>query len=113
MEVKTRELDDIIIFDIKGNIRRHGEHAVPLYPLVKDKLEAGKRNLLLNLSGINDIDSFGIGELLSCFKLTTSAGGKLKIINVPQKIRILFRVTMIEKIFEIYDDEVKAINSFS
>ena len=113
MEINTRRRDNIIIFDIKGEIRRSAENIVILHQLVKDQLEIGKRNFLLNFEMVTYIDSWGVGELIASFKSTHDLGGKLKILKLPQKILILFQITMLIKIFEIFHDEEEAIKAFS
>lgn len=113
MEVKTRERNNIIIFDIKGDIRRSEINIVTLHQQVKDQLKAGKINFLLNFEKVAYIDSFGVGELIASYKSIHDVGGKFKITKMPTKIRFLFKITMMEKIFEIFDEEETAIRSFS
>jgi len=113
MEIKTRESHNIIIYDIMGDITRREEAAVPLYLHVKSQLKVGKRNFLLNFENISFIDSYGVGELIASFKSICDLGGKLKIMKMLQKIRYLFEVTALVRIFEIFDDEEEAVKSFS
>lgn len=63
MEINTREKTDVIIFDIEGEIRRSDITDITLHQLVKDQLDAGKRNILLNFQSVDFIDSFGVGEI--------------------------------------------------
>ncbi len=68
--------------------------------------------ILLNLSGVSNMDSSGIGELVSGFTTTRSRGGILKLVALPRRVSELLQMTGIYKIFEIYDDEAHAIRSF-
>jgi anti-anti-sigma factor len=111
MQIKTRESHNIIIFDIKGEVTRRAE--TPLQQHVKSQLELGKRNFLLNFENIPFMDSYGVGELIASFKSIHDLGGKLKLMKLPPRIKLLFKITMIEKIFKIYDDEEAAIKNFS
>jgi anti-anti-sigma factor len=111
MQIKTRESHNIIIFDIKGEVTRREE--TPLHQHVKSQLEVGKRNFLLNFENIPFIDSYGVGELIASFKSIHDLGGKLKLMKLPPRIKLLFKITMIEKIFKICDDEEAAIKNFS
>jgi anti-anti-sigma factor len=112
MEIHAREKDDIIIFDIEGEIRRSDVSDVTLHQLVKDQLDGGKRNILLNFRNVEFIDSFGVGEILASYISTHNLGGKLKIAKISKKLYLVFQVTMLTKVLEIFDDEELALQSF-
>ncbi|MFW6132101.1 MAG: STAS domain-containing protein [Candidatus Aminicenantaceae bacterium] len=112
MEIKTREKDDIIILDIDGEIRRSDMSNVTLHQLVKKNLESGKRNILLNFENVEFIDSFGVGEVLASYISTQNLGGKLKLAKISKKLFMVFQVTMLTKVLDIYNDEETAFKSF-
>ncbi len=112
MKINTREKDDVVIFDIEGEIRRSDITDVTLHQLVKDQLDSGKRNILLNFQNVEFIDSFGVGEILASYISTHNLGGKLKIAKISKKLYLVFQVTMLTKVFEIFEDEDIALGSF-
>jgi len=112
MEIHARAKDDIIIFDIEGEIRRSDVTDVTLHQLVKDQLDVGKRHILLNFKNVEFIDSFGVGEILASYISTHNLGGKLKIAKISKKLYLVFQVTMLTKVLEIFDEEELALNSF-
>jgi len=112
MEINTREKDDVIIFDIEGEIRRSDISDVTLHQLVKDQLDVGKRHILLNFKDVEFIDSFGVGEILASYISTHNLGGKLKIAKISKKLYLVFQVTMLTKVLEIFDEEDNALDSF-
>lgn len=112
MIINTREKGDVIIFDIEGEIRRSDITDVTLHQLVKDRLDAGKRNILLNFKNVEFIDSFGVGEILASYISAHNLGGKLKIAKISKKLYLVFQVTMLTKVLEIFDNEEMALNSF-
>jgi len=112
MEINAREKSNVIIFDIEGEIRRSNLTDVTLHQLVKDQLDDGKRNILLNFRNVEFIDSFGVGEILASYISTHNIGGKLKIAKISKKLFIIFQVTMLTKVLEIFDDEDVALNSY-
>jgi len=112
MEIHAREKDDVIIFDIDGEIRRSDVTDVTLHQLVKDQLDSGKRNILLNFKNVEFIDSFGVGEILASYISTHNLGGKLKIAKISKKLYLVFQVTMLTKVLDIYDEEELALSSF-
>ena len=85
---------------------------VTLHQLVKDQLDVGKRNILLNFKDVEFIDSFGVGEILASYISTHNLGGKLKIAKISKKLYLVFQVTMLTKVLEIFDEEELALNSF-
>ncbi|MCK4263332.1 MAG: STAS domain-containing protein [Candidatus Aminicenantes bacterium] len=112
MEINAREKSNVVIFDIEGEIRRSDLTDVTLHQLVKDQLDDGKRNILLNFRNVEFIDSFGVGEILASYISTHNLGGKLKIAKISKKLYIIFQVTMLTKVFEIFDDEDVALDSY-
>jgi anti-sigma B factor antagonist len=113
MEIHAREKNNVVIFDVEGEIRRSDVSDVTLHQLVKDQLEAGKRNILLNFKDVEFIDSFGVGEILASYISTHNLGGKLKIAKISKKLYLVFQVTMLTKVLEIYDEEDAALGSFA
>ncbi len=112
MEISTREKTNIVIFDIEGEIRRSDITDITLHQLVKDQLEVGKRNILLNFQNVDFIDSFGVGEILASYISTHNLGGKLKLAKISKKLFLVFQVTMLTKVLEIFDEEEIALDSF-
>ena len=112
MKISSRVNKDVIVFDIQGEIRRSDISDVTLHQLVKDQLETGKRRILLNFENVAFIDSFGVGEVLASYISTHNLGGELKISRISKKLYIIFQVTMLTKVLDIYDSEDLAMDSF-
>lgn len=113
MEINLREQNDIAVIDISGEIRRSEVTDVTLHQIVKDQLDDGQRNILLNLASVEFIDSFGVGEILASYISTQNLGGKLKLCRISKKLYVVFQVTMLTKVLEIFDDCQDALKSFS
>ncbi|MCJ7588927.1 MAG: STAS domain-containing protein [Candidatus Aminicenantes bacterium] len=112
MEIRKRTQGDVAIIDIEGEIKRSDISDVTLHQIVKDHLEAGLRNILLNLEKVRFIDSFGVGEILASFISTQNLGGKFKMARISKKIFLIFDVTMLTRVLEIFDTEESALQSF-
>jgi len=112
MVIKTREQDDVVIFDIEGEIRRTDTVQETLHGLVEAQLNRGRRNILLNLAGVEFIDSFGVGQILASYISTQNLGGKLKLCRISHKLLLIFQITMLHKVLEIHEDCDKALGSF-
>jgi anti-sigma B factor antagonist len=111
LEIKERTLGEVVILELSGKITI-GEGSVQLREAVSRLLEAGRNRIILNLSAVSYVDSSGIGELVSRYTTTKNTGGKLKLLNLPKKIKDLLMITKLLTVFEIYEDEQAALDSF-
>ena len=93
MVIEIRKINNIIIYDIKGEIRIREEMPVILHDHVKNQLERGIRYFLFNLENVKYIDSFGVGQLIGSLTSIMNVGGKLKLTKLIPRIRFIFEVT--------------------
>ena len=111
MKTSTRQVDGVTIVDCSGRITL-GEGSVILRDTVRELMGKGNKKILLNLGDVNYIDSSGIGELVSAFTTVKNQGGELKLLNLTKKVHDLLQITKLYTVFDVYDDEKKAIASF-
>jgi anti-anti-sigma factor len=111
--IRTREVNQILVFDIEGEMRRHDTPQVTLSSLVQKELDKGRRNIVFNLDGVGFIDSFGVGEILASFKSVQDLGGKLKLCRISDKLLLIFKITMLDKVLDIQEDCKGALDSFA
>ena len=112
MEIVERTVSDVTVLDLKGKmtLSEGGE-------LLKDKinslLAAGKKKLLLNLEGVPYIDSAGLGEVVRTYTTVSRQGGSLKLLNLTKRIEDLLAITKLLTVFETFDSEAEAVQSYS
>ncbi|MGH9941560.1 MAG: STAS domain-containing protein [Pyrinomonadaceae bacterium] len=111
LNVTERQAGDVTVLDLSGKITI-GEGSVSLRSAIRRLIEEGKKKILLNLSNVNYVDSSGIGELVSSFTTLNREGGQLKLLHLTQKIQDLLAITKLLTVFDTYDDESSALNSF-
>jgi anti-sigma B factor antagonist len=111
MKATIRQVDSVIVIDVSGRITL-GEGCAQLRELIRDQLSKGNKQILLNLANVTYIDSSGIGELVSAFTAVSNQGGQLKLLNLTKKVHDLLQITKLYTVFDIHDDEAKAIASF-
>jgi anti-sigma B factor antagonist len=111
LKATNRDIGSITVVDISGRITL-GEGSALLRGLVRQLLEHGRKNIVLNLSDVNYIDSSGIGELVSSFTAVKKEGGELKLLNLTKKVHDLLLITKLFTVFDVHTDEQKAITSF-
>lgn len=111
LEIKERQAGDVTILDMDGKITI-GEGSVALRTAIRRLLEEGKKKILLNLAGVGYIDSSGIGELVSSYTAINKEGGQLKLLKLTQKLQDLLAITKLLTVFDVYDSEAEALNSY-
>ena len=109
--ITERQAGDVTILDLDGKVTI-GEGSVALRTAIRRLLEEGKKRILLNLAGVGYIDSSGIGELVSSFTAINKENGQLKLLNLTQKLQDLLTITKLLTVFDVYESEAEALNSF-
>ena len=107
----SREVGDVTVIDIDGRITL-GEGSGLLRDLIREKLDAGHKKIVMNLAGINYIDSSGLGELVGVYRQVKSQGGELKLLNLNKKVSDLLQITKLYTVFDIHSDETEAVTGF-
>lgn len=111
LRISTRTLHGVMIVDCSGRLV-FGEESASLRDKVK-KLLAQSPKLVLNLHDVSQVDSGGLGTLVSLFTSARNAGGTLKLASLNQRVGDLLQITKLVTIFEVFDDEEKAAKSFA
>ena len=107
----TRQTKDVTVLDLSGRLTI-GEGVGVVRDTIHDLLATGQKKLLLNLAEVSYIDSGGLGGLISARTTVAEQGAKLKLFNLTKRVHDLLRITHTDKIFEVYQDEAAALNSF-
>ena len=102
----------IVIIDLSGQITL-GDASAALRDEVRDQSGHGFKKILLNLADVTYIDSAGLGELTAAFTSVKNRGGELKLLNLTKRVHDLMQITKLYTVFDVYDDEKKAIASFA
>lgn len=111
MKIDQRQRDGVTILAPKGKITI-GVGDVALRNAVHETLDAGHKEILIDLSGVSTIDSSGVGELVSAYTTVTNRGGRLKLLKIPSKVADVLQITQLITVFESFDDEDEAVASF-
>jgi anti-sigma B factor antagonist len=111
LELNERQAGDVTILDMSGSVRM-GEGAISLRNSIRGLNDEGKKKILLNLAGVKNIDSSGIGELIANYTTISRDGGQLKLLNLTDKIQNLLVITKLLTVFDSFDNEAEALNSF-
>jgi anti-sigma B factor antagonist len=111
MTISERKSGDVTILDVEGKILL-GEGDVQLKRKIDELVERNEKLLLLNLANVPYMDSGGLGEVVRSYTTVKRAGGDLKLVNATKRISDLLTITKLITVFEVFDDEAHAVNSF-
>jgi anti-sigma B factor antagonist len=112
MTISERKSGDVTVLDVEGKILL-GEGDVQLKRKIDELIERNEKLLLLNLANVPYMDSGGLGEVVRSYTTVKRAGGDLKLVNATKRISDLLTITKLITVFEVFDDEASAVNSFA
>ncbi len=111
MNISQREVEEIVVLDLSGRLTA-GDESAQLREKILEDVSAGHSQFLLNLKNLDFIDSTGLGTLVICYTKLQQKGGALKLVNLSRRHIELLVLTKLTTIFEVFNDEQTAINSF-
>jgi anti-sigma B factor antagonist len=110
--IRERRVNDVTILDMAGKIRI-GDESISLRAAIRQLLKEGQHRILLNLANILYVDSSGLGEIISSYTALRKNGGQLKLLYLTEPISELMTFTKLLTVFDVYDNESEAVESFS
>jgi anti-sigma B factor antagonist len=111
LTINQREVEGIQILDVHGRIVA-GESAGALRERANEAAKSLNRNVIMNLKGVDYIDSSGLGTLVAAHSTLNKEGGGLALLNLSKRSAELLILTKLATVFRIFDDEKAAIDSF-
>ena len=112
MRIEEREVREVLILDLSGKLTI-GEGDELLKDKISSLIQQGRRKLVLNLAGVPYIDSAGLGEIVRTYTTVSRQGAKLKLLNLTKRIQDLLANTKLLTVFETFDSEQEAVQSFA
>jgi anti-sigma B factor antagonist len=113
MDIKIEEklVGSVTVLDIVGRLATD-----PAAQHLKDKVNSlisqGRTHIVLNLKDVPYIDSGGLGQLVASYGSVMKTGGALKLLNVVSRNHDLLSITRLVTVFESFDSEAEAVQSF-
>lgn len=112
MDINIRKRSEVHVVQLRGQLRM-GQAVDSLREAMEETVRSGGHHLVLNLAEVPMIDSSGIGLLVRFLASTKERGGNIKLLN-PSKFAIqTLKLVGVLNLFEIFDDETKAVESFA
>jgi anti-sigma B factor antagonist len=110
--MNSREVDGISIVQLEGRIVL-GEESNALREKVKNLMTENKKKVVMNMENVTYIDSAGLGTLVASFHSAKAQGAMLKLSNLGAKFQEVLQVTKLYTVFEVFDNEAAAVQSFN
>jgi anti-sigma B factor antagonist len=110
LKLNTRTVDGVLVVDCSGRLI-FGEESASLRDTLRDLIPQHKK-IVLNLGGVSYIDSGGLGTLVALYTSARNNGSSIKLANLTQRVGDLLQVTKLLTVFEVYDSEDGALESF-
>jgi len=70
------------------------------------------KKIILELSRVRFIDSYGCRILLSCFRQAKSSGGDLKICRVQETVGTVFELVWLDRVIDVFESREEAVKAF-
>jgi anti-sigma B factor antagonist len=112
MKIQERASGSVTILDLDGKLVLGDGDA-----LLKDKVHSlvfeGRKQILLNMGGVNYVDSSGLGSMIAASMTAKNNGGQIKLLNLTKRLSDLLSIAKLTTVFDTYDSEADAVRSFA
>lgn len=112
MEIERAEDRGVVIVAVRGVIN-FGDSARRFSSYLKELLDSGAPAVLLDMSGIDGVDSTGLGELVGYLQRFENEGRRLALLRPHSRIVSLLRLTRLDEIFSIFESRTEAVEALS
>jgi anti-sigma B factor antagonist len=111
LTITERLREGVTILDLSGRITA-GDESTRLRSEIERVSGAEQPRLIINMRGVEYVDSTGLGALVMAATSMKKAGGAARLVHLNRRNMELLVMTKIDTIFEVFDDETDAVNSF-
>ena len=111
MKLSTSEVSSITVISLEGSVLG-GPDAASLIDELRKLADKKKKKVVVDLSGVQSMNSSGLAMLIEALKTMKDAKGHFKIAGASRKIESLMAMTRLTTIFELYPSVQKAVASF-
>ncbi len=110
LDINVRTVNGISVLELGDNIDFYN---APVFKgVINTLISQGKKLFIINLTKITHIDSSGIGALIATMLELEKMNGSLKVSGLGKSVKKVFDMTQAITLFEVYDTEEEALNSF-
>lgn len=111
LEITQREVKGVYVLTLSGRLVL-GQESSGFRATVENLLSTGGTRLLVNLEGVNYVDSAGLGSLIEAHRHAKTKGGMLKLCSLGPKFKHALEIVRLIDMFETFPNEGEALASF-
>ncbi len=112
MDITKREVGDVVVIDLVGNLRSNDDYG-RFRQAIDDTLDQGISRVVLNFAQVTFINSSGLGRLVMAAKRAKEGGGALRVVSLSPELQELFAFTRLDSKIPTYPTEEEAIRAFT
>ncbi|PKK90151.1 MAG: hypothetical protein CVV64_10505 [Candidatus Wallbacteria bacterium HGW-Wallbacteria-1] len=105
MEIQKKNLEskpEVLVLTISGKIS--AKELVPFSETLDEVFQENRFRIIMDLTGLEFVNSMGIGKLVVAHKKCTASGGKLVLCGINSKLMKLFSILCLDGIFPMAED---------
>jgi len=110
VNLQLNAFDNVMVIKISGRMDTHS------VPRLRQQLaltnEEAKKNVVLDLAGVDFIDSSGLSTIVHTMKQCRGRGGDLRLCKTPQAVRMVLELTRLDQTLAIFPNQEGAVLSF-
>ena len=108
MNISVRKAGDVTVVDLNGALKLGGPEQA-FREAIEGLLDSGILTIAVNLSGVNFLDSSGIGMLVRCHKTASDRSGKLIFFAPTKMVKQTLKMVSLDKVMNLFEDETSAL----
>src|SRR5260370_21824063 len=105
-----RQVGHVSVVEVTGKLTSFESGA--LRNSIAQLLKEGRKQILLNLSGLAYLDSSGIGDLVHTYMSVIKSGGEMKVVGLTDKVEEILKITQLYQVFQEFQDERAPLERF-
>lgn len=108
--VSERKLGDVSIVEVEGPLIAQ-RAAQDLRNRVRELLDRGARKIAVDLSGVGEIDSYGLGGLAAAYNWTAAAGGTIELFAPQPRVQRMLKRLRLDSVLGVFHDQEGAVRA--
>ena len=109
----VRRVGDVVVLDLGGRLVFGQGAPHILHELVAEQIAQGAKNILVNLRGVNYVDTGGLGAMVRVLATVTKHGGNLRFCEAQGTALEVLEMTRLDTVLKAAEAEAETIAAFS
>ena len=111
MNLKIQEKYNSVVLELSGKLMG-GPFMQEMNETLHKLIDEGKKNIVVNMSGVSLVTSSGIGIMISAYTTMKNAGGSIKFCQFSDKVHGVLSITNLDSVFDYFETVDEALKSY-